>query len=152
MSDVKISKNHSKISQMINLAKPDYINISVFYSINNWENYESVNLILKSNSTISQLLDTAVNKFKNELFFDDIDNKDLDIMLFKKKVKKPNFDYPICDKDSLIQDFSKNCFCIVERINNNEKSNNEDEVKNESENNYLKITENVCKNSICCIF
>ena len=96
MSDVKISKNHSKISQMINLAKPDYINISVFYSINNWENYESVNLILESNSTISQLLNTAVNKFKNEYFYDDIDNKDLDVMLFKKKIKKPNYDYPIC--------------------------------------------------------
>ena len=105
MSDVKISKNHSKISQMINLAKPDYINISVFYSINNWENYESVNLILESNSTISQLLNTAVNKFKNEYFYDDIDNKDLDVMLFKKKIKKPNYDYPICNKDSLIQNF-----------------------------------------------
>ncbi len=151
MSDVKISKNHSKISQMINLAKPDYINISVFYSINNWENYESVNLILESNSTISQLLNTAVNKFKNEFFYDDIDNKDLDVMLFKKKIKKPNYDYPICNKDSLIQDFSKNCFCIVERINK-EKLNNEDEVKNENENNYIKITDTICKNSLCCIF
>ena len=151
MSDVKISKNHSKISQMINLAKPDYINISVFYSINNWENYESVNLILESNSTISQLLNTAVNKFKNEYFYDDIDNKDLDVMLFKKKIKKPNYDYPICNKDSLIQDFSKNCFCIVERINK-EKLNNEDEVKNENENNYIKITDTICKNSLCCIF
>ena len=151
MSDVKISKNHSKISQMINLAKPDYINISVFYSINNWENYESVNLILESNSTISQLLNSAVNKFKNEYFYDDIDNKDLDVMLFKKKIKKPNYDYPICNKDSLIQDFSKNCFCIVERINK-EKLNNEDEVKNENENNYIKITDTICKNSLCCIF
>ena len=151
MSDVKISKNHSKISQMINLVKPDIINICVFYSINNWENYESVNLILESNSTISQLLNTAVNKFKNEFFYDDIDNKDLDVMLFKKKIKKPNYDYPICNKDSLIQDFSKNCFCIVERINK-EKLNNEDEVKNENENNYIKITDTICKNSLCCIF
>ena len=149
MSDVKISKNHSKISQMINLAKPDYINISVFYSINNWENYESVNLILESNSTISQLLNTAVNKFKNEFFYDDIDNKDLDVMLFKKKIKKPNYDYPICNKDSLIQDFSKNCFCIVERINDEEQLSVEN--KNENDNNYLKITE-ICKNSLCCIF
>ena len=148
MSDVKISKNHSKISQMINLAKPDYINISVFYSINNWENYESVNLLLESNTTISQLLNLAKDKFKNELYYDDIDNKELNVMFFKKKTKKPNYDYPICDKDSLIQDYSKNCFCIVERINDEEQLSIEN--KNENDNNYLKITE-ICKNS-CGIF
>jgi hypothetical protein len=148
MEEVKNSKNHSKISQMINLVKPELINISVFYSINNWENYESVNLLLESNTTISQLLNLAKDKFKNELYYDDIDNKELNVMFFKKKTKKPNYDYPICDKDSLIQDYSKNCFCIVERINDEEQLSIEN--KNENDNNYLKITE-ICKNS-CGIF
>ena len=148
MEEVKNSKNHSKISQMINLVKPELINISVFYSINNWENYESVNLLLESNTTISQLLNLAKDKFKNELYYDDIDNKELNVMFFKKKTKKPNYDYPICDKDSLIQDYSKNCFCIVERINDEEQLSLEN--KNENDNNYLKITE-ICKNS-CGIF
>ena len=148
MEEVKNSKNHSKISQMINLVKPELINISVFYSINNWENYESVNLLLESNTTISQLLNLAKDKFKNELYYDDIDNKELNVMFFKKKTKKPNYDYPICDKDSLIQDYSKNCFCIVERINDEEQLSIKN--KNENDNNYLKITE-ICKNS-CGIF
>ena len=148
MEEVKNSKNHSKISQMINLVKPELINISVFYSINNWENYESVNLLLESNTTISQLLNLAKDKFKNEFYYDDIDNKELNVMFFKKKTKKPNYDYPICDKDSLIQDYSKNCFCIVERINDEEQLSIEN--KNENDNNYLKITE-ICKNS-CGIF
>ena len=148
MEEVKNSKNHSKISQMINLVKPELINISVFYSINNWENYESVNLLLESNTTISQLLNLAKDKFKNELYYDDIDNKELNVMFFKKKTKKPNYDYPICDKDSLIQDYSKNCFCIVERINDEEQLSIEN--KNENDNNYLKITE-ICKNS-CGVF
>ena len=148
MEEVKNSKNHSKISQMINLVKPELINISVFYSINNWENYESVNLLLESNTTISQLLNLAKDKFKNEFYYDDIDNKELNVMFFRKKTKKPNYDYPICDKDSLIQDYSKNCFCIVERINDEEQLSIEN--KNENDNNYLKITE-ICKNS-CGIF
>lgn len=148
MEEVKNSKNHSKISQMINLVKPELINISVFYSINNWENYESINLLLESNTTISQLLNLAKDKFKNELYYDDIDNKELNVMFFKKKTKKPNYDYPICDKDSLIQDYSKNCFCIVESINDEEQLSIEN--KNENDNNYLKITE-ICKNS-CGIF
>ena len=138
---------NSKISQMINLNKPEPLNVNIVYSTNNWENYESINLILDAETTISQLKEISIEKFKNDFFFDDIENKDLVVMLFKKKTKKPNYDYPVCDPESLIQDFSKTNFCIVEKINDKENQIEQMETEEKTiENNH------VCQRNLCHIY
>ena len=38
-------------------------------------------------------------------------------MLFKKKTKKPNKEYPICNPESKVKDYGKILFCLVEDIN-----------------------------------
>ena len=82
-------KRTSKLTAMI-ASKNDEFNglqITVYYSENNWETCEEVNLIMDENSTINQLIDSAVYKFKTELFYDNIDTKQFIVKLFKKKEK-----------------------------------------------------------------
>ena len=117
------------------------------YVYDNNDVYTIANLILDAETTISQLKEISIEKFKNDFFFDDIENKDLVVMLFKKKTKKPNYDYPVCDPESLIQDFSKTNFCIVEKINDKENQIEQMETEEKTiENNH------VCQRNLCHIY
>ena len=128
-------KRTSKLTSLIN-AENEGLNglqITVYYSENNWETCEEVNLILDDSTTINQLIDSAVYKFKVELFYDNIDKKQFNVMLFKKKKKIPNDEYPICNPESKVKDYGKNHFCLVEDINSN-KEGKKDYSKDKDEN------------------
>ena len=112
-------KRTSKLTAMLS-AENEGVNglqITVFYSENNWETCEEVNLVLDENTTINQLTDSAIYKFKTELFYDNIDKKHFNMMLFKKKKKIPNDEYPICNPESQVKNYGKDCFCLVEDKN-----------------------------------
>jgi len=130
-------KRTSKLTAMIGSENDDFngLQVSVYYSENNWETCEEVNLILDENTTINQLIDSAIYKFKNELFYDNIDKKQFNVMLFKKKKKVPNEEYPACNPESRVKDYGKDHFCLVEdteRKKNEEKKEEKiEEVKQE---------------------
>ena len=116
----------SKISALIeseNDVSPG-ISINVCYSENNWETCEKVEIMIEDNTTVAQLINTALYKLKNELFYENIDNKNFDLMLFKKKLQKPNYNYPKCNPDSLVKDYAKSFFCLVEKEETKKEENN----------------------------
>ena len=82
-------KRTSKLSSLIASENEGMngLQVSVYYSENNWETCEEINLILDENTTINQLIDSSIYKFKTELFFDNIDKKQFNVRLFKKKEK-----------------------------------------------------------------
>jgi hypothetical protein len=112
-------KRTSKLSSLIASENEGMngLQVSVYYSENNWETCEEINLILDENTTINQLIDSSIYKFKTELFFDNIDKKQFNVKLFKKKKKVPNDEYPICNPESKVKDYGKIHFCLVEDIN-----------------------------------
>ena len=132
-------KRTSKLSSLMNQKTEDLnaLQITVYYSENNWETCEEVNLILDDTTTINQLIDSSIYKFKTELSYENIDKKQFQVKLFKKKTKKPNEDYPICNPESKVKDYGKTHFCLIEEINSNinENSKNEEKSKNLNENN-----------------
>ena len=149
----KEEKRTSKLSTLIDLESEKFngMQITVYYSDNNWEICEEINLIIDENTTINQLIDSAVYKFKTELFYDDIDKKQFNVMLFKKKTKKPNDEYPICNPESLVKNYGKTHFCLVEEINNNKRENleeNKDKDNSKNINNNNNINKNVNNNGI----
>ena len=111
-------KRISKLSSLLEKESEDNngIQITVYYSENNWETCDEINLILDEAATINQLIDSSIYKFKSELFFDNIDKKQFKVMLFKKKIKRPNEEYPICNPESKVKDYGKTHFCLVEDI------------------------------------
>ena len=82
-------KRTSKLTAMISQEDDKFngLQITVYYSENNWEICEEVTLVIDENTTINQLIDSAVYKFKTELFYDNIDQKQFKVMLFKKDKK-----------------------------------------------------------------
>ena len=112
-------KRTSKLTAMISQEDDGFngLQITVYYSENNWETCEEVNLVVDENTTINQLIDSAVYKFKTELFYENIDKKHFIVMLFKKKKKLPNDEYPACNPESKVKNYGKNCFCLVEDPN-----------------------------------
>ena len=110
------NKKSSKLSKMIESTNEEFngLQIFVYYSENNWETCEEIELIVDDNMTINQLIDSAIYKFKNELSYDNIDTKQFNVMLFKKKKKIPNDEYPICNFESKVKDYGKSFFCLVE--------------------------------------
>jgi hypothetical protein len=132
-------KRTSKLSSLMNQKTEDLsaLQITVYYSENNWETCEEVNLILDDTTTINQLIDSSIYKFKTELSYENIDKKQFQVKLFKKKTKKPNEDYPICNPESKVKDYGKTHFCLIEETNSNinENSKNEEKSKNLNENN-----------------
>ncbi len=137
-------KRTSKLTSMLNQETDNNLTnlqITVYYSENNWETCEEVNLILEDTTTINQLIDASVYKFKTELHFDNIDKKQFKVMLFKKKTKRPNEEYPICNPESNVKDYGKTHFCLVEDINGKN-----EEPKKEIKDQSKKSTENNDKN------
>ena len=132
-------KRTSKLSSLMNQKAEDLsaLQITVYYSENNWETCDEINLILDDTTTINQLIDSSIYKFKTELSFENIDKKQFQVKLFKKKTKKPNDDYPICNPESKVKDYGKAHFCLIEQINSNinENSKNDEKSKNLNVNN-----------------
>ena len=124
-------KRTSKLTQMIESENDGFngLQITVYYSENNWETCEEVNLILDENTTINQLIDSALYKFKTELFYDNIDTKQFNVMLFKKKKKIPNDEYPLCNPESKVKDYAKDCFCLVEDKNAKKMEKKEEKIE-----------------------
>ena len=114
-------KRISKLSSLIEKESEENngIQITVYYSENNWETCDEINLILDETTTINQLIDSSIYKFKTELFYENIDKKQFKVMLFKKKIKKPNKEYPICNPESEVKNYGKTHFCLVEDIDSN---------------------------------
>jgi hypothetical protein len=109
-------KRTSKLTALIGSEADDFngLQVTVYYSENNWETCEEISLILDEKTTINQLIDAAIYKFKTELFYDNIDKKQFNVMLFKKKKRIPNDEYPICNLESQVKTFGKAHFCLVE--------------------------------------
>ena len=131
-------KRTSKLTSLIGHENEGMngLQVSVYYSENDWETCEEIDIILDENTTINQLIDSSIYKFKNELFFDNIDKKQFNVMLFKKKKKVPNDEYPICNPESKVKDYGKLYFCLVEDKNaeNEEIKEKEKEIEKKSEN------------------
>jgi hypothetical protein len=130
-------KRTSKLTSLIGSENEGMngLQVSVYYSENNWETCEEVNLILDENTTINQLIDSSIYKFKTELFFDNIDKKQFNVRIFKKKKKVPNEEYPICNPESKVKDYGKIHFCLVEDINaENEEIKEKEKTEKKSEN------------------
>ena len=136
-------KRTSKLSALLGSDAETFngLQVTVYYSDNNWETCEEVNLILDEKTTINQLIDAAIYKFKTELFYDNIDQKQFNVMLFKKKKKIPNDEYPICNLESEVKTFGKTHFCLVE---DKDKKPVEPEPKKEKEKNEI-INNNINK-------
>ena len=118
------------------------LQVTVYYSENNWETCEEVNLFLDDKTTINQLIDSAIYKFKTELFYDNIDKKQFNVMLFKKKKKVPNDEYPICNTESKVKDYGKTNFCLVEDNSKKEEIHEKMEEKKDILNNNNNLDNN----------
>ena len=131
-------KPQSKIGALLSNAKEmSNSQIRVYYSQNNWKTSEIVEIIVEENTTVLQLIDSVIYKLKTEFYYDDIDEKDYDLMLLKKKTKKPNYDYPKCNPESLVLDYDKSNFCLVEKEKIENVSNKNEEKDNINNNNII---------------
>ena len=152
--DQETRKSVSKIGALLSNSKEmNNSQIYVYYSQNNWKTSEFVEIIIDEKTTFLQLIDTAIFKLKTEFYYDDIDEKDYSIMILKKKTKSPNYDYPKCNPESLVLDYGKSNFCLVEmenkdenKINNEETDDTDKNIINQKEEKEEKIEEN--KNEI----
>ena len=134
-------KRASKLSSLINQEtnNSSVLQVTVYYSENNWGTCEEVNLILDDTTTINQLIDSSVYKLKTELFYDNIDKKQFKVMLFKKKTKKPNYEYPACNPESIVVNYGKNHFCLVEDVNATSSDSSKKQTKEKIINNDIEI-------------
>ena len=152
--DQETRKSVSKIGALLsNNKEMSNSQIYVYYSQNNWKTSEFVEIIIDEKTTFLQLIDTVIFKLKTEFYYDDIDEKDYSIMILKKKTKSPNYDYPKCNPESLVLDYGKSNFCLVEmenkdenKINNEETDDTDKNIINQKEEKEEKIEEN--KNEI----
>ena len=136
----------SKLGAM--LSNSQEVNISqvwVYYSQNNWKTSEVVEIMIEEKTTVLQLIDMVIFKLKTEFYYDNIDEKNCILMLLKKKTKTPNYDYPKCNPESIVLNYNKSNFCLVEvnstksdNINVSEKKSNDEAndgiVGNENQN------------------
>lgn len=142
-----LKKSKSKLSSLIKVKEEGPVDtpVNIYYSKDNWVTNESIVLCIDENTTISQLIDLSICHLPSlgNANFDKTQN--FYMMLFKKKKQIPKYDYPICNPDSLIKDFDKYNFCLMERKvednktneNKNDTSNTKDDDKkkdNKSEN------------------
>ena len=58
-------------------------------------------------------------------------------MLFKKKKKIPNDEYPVCNPESKVKNYGKDSFCLVEDINAKKEEKQQDK-ENKTENQEIK--------------
>jgi hypothetical protein len=134
MSEVNEEKDRKKSSSKIgallsNSQEANNSQISVYYSQNDWKTSEIVEVMVDEKTTVLQLIDSVIFKLKTEFYYDDIDEKNYNLMILKKKTKTPNYDYPKCNPESLVLDYYKSNFCLVEqdKIENVNNTNEEEE-------------------------
>ena len=140
MSEVNEEKDKKKSSSKIgallsNSQEANNSQISVYYSQNDWKTSEIVEVMVDEKTTVLQLIDSVIFKLKTEFYYDDIDEKNYNLMILKKKTKTPNYDYPKCNPESLVLDYYKSNFCLVEQDKiENVNNTNEEEEKNNNDN------------------
>ena len=140
MSEVNEEKDRKKSSSKIgallsNSQEANNSQISVYYSQNDWKTSEIVEVMVDEKTTVLQLIDSVIFKLKTEFYYDDIDEKNYNLMILKKKTKTPNYDYPKCNPESLVLDYYKSNFCLVEQDKiENVNNTNEEEEKNNNDN------------------
>ena len=143
MSEVNEEKDRKKSSSKIgallsNSQEANNSQISVYYSQNDWKTSEIVEVMVDEKTTVLQLIDSVIFKLKTEFYYDDIDEKNYNLMILKKKTKTPNYDYPKCNPESLVLDYYKSNFCLVEQDTiENVNNTNEEEEKNNNDNKIL---------------
>lgn len=151
MSDVTEETQPRKVSSKIGalLSKSQEMSnyqVSVYFSQNNWKTSEVVEIMIEEKTTVLQLIDSVIYKLKTEFYYDDIDEKNYNLMILKKKTKTPNYDYPKCNPESLVKDYQKSNFCLVENeIQKTSNINEENNIINE-ENNNVNIKKNILEN------
>ena len=92
MSEVNEEKDKKKSSSKIGalLSNSQEVNnsqISVYYSQNDWKTSEIVEVMVDEKTTVLQLIDSVIFKLKTEFYYDDIDEKNYNLMILKKKNK-----------------------------------------------------------------
>ena len=143
MSEVNEEKDRKKSSSKIgallsNSQEANNSQISVYYSQNDWKTSEIVEVMVDEKTTVLKLIDSVIFKLKTEFYYDDIDEKNYNLMILKKKTKTPNYDYPKCNPESLVLDYYKSNFCLVEQDKiENVNNTNEEEEKNNNDNKIL---------------
>ena len=143
MSEVNEEKDRKKSSSKIgallsNSQEANNSQISVYYSQNDWKTSEIVEVMVDEKTTVLQLIDSVIFKLKTEFYYFDIDEKNYNLMILKKKTKTPNYDYPKCNPESLVLDYYKSNFCLVEQDKiENVNNTNEEEEKNNNDNKIL---------------
>ena len=151
-------KSKSKIGALLsNSQEVNNSEVNVYYSQNDWKTSDKIEVMVEDKTTVLQLIDIVIFKLKTELYYDDIDEKkNYILMLLKKKTKKPNYDYPKCNPESLVLDYKKSNFGLVEQekiegkdnlnkennINNKKEASNNKEENKEEEKKDLKKNEN----------
>ena len=140
-------KSKSKLGALLsNNQEMNNSQVCVYYSQNDWKTSEIVEIIVEPKTTVLQLIDSVLLKLKTEFYYDDIDDNNYNLMILKKKTKKPNYDYPICNPESLVLDYAKSNFCLVEKakpkdVNENVNKENDINVVNNAPNIEKKIEE-----------
>ena len=92
MSEVNEEKDRKKSSSKIgallsNSQEANNSQISVYYSQNDWKTSEIVEVMVDEKTTVLQLIDSVIFKLKTEFYYDDIDEKNYNLMILKKKNK-----------------------------------------------------------------
>ena len=92
MSEVNEEKDKKKSSSKIgallsNSQEANNSQISVYYSQNDWKTSEIVEVMVDEKTTVLQLIDSVIFKLKTEFYYDDIDEKNYNLMILKKKNK-----------------------------------------------------------------
>ena len=128
----EIKKSLSKLGALLyqSQEKTNISKVNVYYSQNNWKTSEVVEIIVEDTTTVLQLIDSVIYKLKTEFYYDDIDENNYILMILKKKTKTPNYDYPKCNPESLVMNFDKSNFCLVEKEKPEEKIEEIDEDNN----------------------
>ena len=85
---VQKRKTSSKIGALLsNSQEMNNSEVKVYYSQNNWETSEGVEVMIDDKTTVLQLIDSVIYKLKTEFYYDDIDEKNYILMILKKKLK-----------------------------------------------------------------
>lgn len=119
----------SRLSDLIPQENTEGLLVHVYHSENNWESCEEIQLTLEEDTRVAQLIDFSILKFRSELHKENIELYNFDLYLFRKKKKIPKTDYPKCDLESLVKDYGKTHFCLVEKKNKSSE-NKENDDKN----------------------
>jgi hypothetical protein len=110
-------KPKPKLTDLLKSMEPtENSQVNIYFSRDNWKSCNSIDIMIEEKTTILQLIDASLYKLKTQFNITDIDEKKCYIMLLKKKTKKPNYDYPRCNPDSLVIDYQKSNFCLMEDI------------------------------------